>query len=189
VQTTDFTFIFREWLAMRRILGLRMSLWRTLLGDYHRNKDVYRDIQAIARRLHQARFKQKVSSAHWRALAKNIEKVLPEVGDQDEFMRALEVARYHGDRGQGRPKNTPLIRAVVTLALHYWEATDKYPTCRWNDHGGGYGGPFFELVVTCFGRASSLSETTIGNVTRHVISILTKVGHFTRSENPRFWGI
>jgi hypothetical protein len=162
MQTIDFTFTFREWLKIRRILGLRMPLWRHPLGDYRFNKNVYRDIEAIARRLHQARlarFKKKVSSAHWRALAKNIEKVLPKVGDRDEFIKVLEVARYYGNRGQGRPENTPLIRAVVTLALHYWEATGKYPTCRWNDHGGGYDGPFFDLAVTCLGRASSLSET------------------------------
>ena len=146
---SQFVFTFGEWLAIRRILGLRMRKHHTPLGDYCTPRDVYLNIEATARNLHYSRVnpKPKVPAATWRSLSLLLEKIAPAMHGLAEFESMRKMAEHRSRRSRGNPKNMPLIRAIVTLALHFQEATGKRPTCYWNDDHQTYKGPFFDLVV------------------------------------------
>jgi hypothetical protein len=177
---SQFAFTFREWRVIRRILGLRMRKHRTLLGDYSMHKDTYRTIEDTARKLYYSRVNPKVPkvpAATWRSLSLLLEKVAPEMHDRAEFESMRKTAEHYSRRGRGKPKNRPLIRTIVTLALHYLEATGKRPTCYWDaDHETTYKGPFFELVVACCQRASDLKPKSLGAVVREILSVLGRNG-------------
>ena len=57
---SQFAFTFREWLVIRRILGLRMRKHHTPLGDYSMYKDIYQSIEDAARKLYHSRVNPKV---------------------------------------------------------------------------------------------------------------------------------
>jgi hypothetical protein len=176
---SQFAFTFREWLVIRRILGLRMRKHRTLLGDYSMHKDTYRTIEDTARKLYYSRVNPKVPkvpAATWRSLSLLLEKVAPAMHGLAEFESMRKMAEHYSRRGRGKPKNMLLIRTIVTLARHFQEATGKRPTCYWATIDGTYKGPFFDLVVACVSRASDLTPKSLGAVVRETLSILRRNG-------------
>jgi hypothetical protein len=169
---SQFTFTFREWLAIRRILGLRMWKHRTPLGVYSVNKTTYQNIEDAARKLHHSRVNPKVPAATWRSLSLLLGKVTPAMHGRADFNSLLETARHHSCKAPGKPKDTPLIRAIVTLAAHFHEATGKRVTCYWNNAHETYEGPFIALAVACLCRAGDIKPRRLGRVVREVLSIL-----------------
>jgi hypothetical protein len=173
---SQFAFTFREWLVIRRILGLRMRKHHTLLGSHTMHKDTYRNIEDAARKLYHSRVNPKVPAATWRSLMNLLEKVAPETQGLADFKAVQEMAEHRSRRGRGNPKNMPLIRTIVTLALHFQEATGKRPTCYWDNAHETYEGPFFDLVVACCQRATDLKPRRLGAVVRETLSVLRRNG-------------
>jgi hypothetical protein len=173
---SQFAFTFREWLVIRRILGLRMRKHHTPLGDYYMHKNTYRTIEATARKLYHSRVNPKVPAATWRSLADLLEKVAPAMHGRADFKTVQETAEHYSRRGRGKSKNMPLIRTIVTLALHFLEATGKRPTCYWDNFHETYKGPFFDLVVVCCYRAGDITPERLGRVVRETLSILRRNG-------------
>jgi hypothetical protein len=173
---SQFAFTFREWLVIRRILGLRMRKHHTPLGDYYMHKDTYRNVEDATRKLYHSRVNPKVPAATWRSLSLLLEKVAPEMHGRAEFESMRKTAEHYSRRGGGQPKDMPLIWAIVTVASHFLEATGKRPTCYWDNFHETYKGPFFDLVVACCQRASNRKPERLGAVVRRTLSTLRRNG-------------